>query len=119
MAPSAPSLLDLSPEEIPNILHAYSHRLKEAYEEGSISAPSVDAISAPSQVRPILDQIAGVVAGLPAQIKSLVEGPLTIPLTNTYERLLLITYLDDELLVSPRRLESSRSNKEMKRGGEK
>ncbi|GAQ78998.1 hypothetical protein KFL_000220290 [Klebsormidium nitens] len=82
------------------ILVEGNSRLKEAYEEGSISAPSVDAASAPSQVRPILDQIAGAVAGLPAQIKSLVEGPLTIPLTNTYERLLLITYLDDELLIA-------------------
>lgn len=42
----------------------------------------------------------GAVEGLPAQLKSLIQGPLTVPLTNMYERLLLITYLDDELLVS-------------------
>jgi hypothetical protein len=74
--------------------------LKESYEEGSISAPSVDATSAPSQVKPVLDQLVGAVEGLPAQLKSLIQGPLTVPLTNMYERLLLITYLDDELLVS-------------------
>ncbi|KAL3623789.1 putative plastid-lipid-associated protein 13, chloroplastic [Castilleja foliolosa] len=74
-------------------------RMKEEYIEGFLESPKVDEESIPQQLRGALNQAANTVQQLPVPIKDVMAGGLKIPIGGTFERLFLISYLDDEILI--------------------
>ncbi|XP_024518758.1 probable plastid-lipid-associated protein 13, chloroplastic [Selaginella moellendorffii] len=76
-------------------------RLKEQYVDGVIAPPLVKEGSIPTQVQGIYDQFVAAAHRLPESVKDSVSGGLKLPLGGglSYERLLLISYLDEEVLV--------------------
>jgi len=73
-------------------------RLKEEYVEGILSSPNVSEV--PSQLKSVYDQIVAAVERLPAAVKDVVSNGIKVPLTGSYERQLLISFLDEEMLVA-------------------
>ncbi|XP_076940514.1 putative plastid-lipid-associated protein 13, chloroplastic isoform X2 [Bidens hawaiensis] len=74
-------------------------RMKEEYTEGVLETPTVDEGSIPQQLKGILGQAANTMQQLPAPIKDAVSNGLTIPLNGAFQRLLMISYLDEEILI--------------------
>lgn len=74
-------------------------RLKEEYVEGVLASPSVLESDIPSQLKGAFGQLVAAVERLPNTVKEVLAGGVKVPLTGTYERLLLISYLDEEILV--------------------
>eukprot|EP00897_Mesotaenium_endlicherianum_P004086 jgi/Mesen1/3705/ME000202S02793 len=75
-------------------------RLKEEYVEGVLAPPSVRDGSMPSQVKALLDQLASATQSLPESLKEPFTGGLKLPLNGTFSRSLLVSYLDDEILIA-------------------
>ncbi|CAK9232840.1 unnamed protein product [Sphagnum jensenii] len=75
-------------------------RLKEEYVEGVLASPSVLESNIPSQLKGAFGQLVAAVERLPNTVKEVLAGGVKVPLTGTYERLLLISYLDEEILVA-------------------
>jgi hypothetical protein len=75
-------------------------RLKEEYVEGVVASPSVLESNIPSQLKGVYGQLVAAVDRLPNPVKEVLAGGVKVPLTGTYERLLLISYLDEEILVA-------------------
>lgn len=73
-------------------------RLKEEYVEGILSSPNVSEV--PSQLKGFYDQLVATVDRLPAAVKDVVNNGIKVPLTGRYERQILISYLDEEILVA-------------------
>lgn len=73
-------------------------RLKEEYVEGILSSPNVSEV--PSQLKSFYDQLVAAAERLPAAVKDVVSNGIKVPLTGSYERQLLISYLDEEILVA-------------------
>ncbi|KAG0630448.1 hypothetical protein M758_1G178600 [Ceratodon purpureus] len=73
-------------------------RLKEEYVEGNLSSPNV--IDVPSGLKGVYDQLVSTVERLPAAVKDVVSNGIRVPLTGSYERQLLISYLDEEIMVA-------------------
>ncbi|BBN09821.1 hypothetical protein MPTK1_4g22980 [Marchantia polymorpha subsp. ruderalis] len=74
-------------------------KLKEQYVEGLFAPPTVTEGNIPSQFKGIADQIASAVERLPSSVKEVINGGVKLPLTNTFSRELLISYLDEEVMV--------------------
>ncbi|KAI3694574.1 hypothetical protein L1987_77541 [Smallanthus sonchifolius] len=74
-------------------------RLKEEYSEGVLETPTVDQETIPQQLKSVLGQAANTMQQLPAPIKDVVSGGLTIPLNGVFQRLFMISYLDEEILI--------------------
>jgi hypothetical protein len=75
-------------------------RLKEEYVEGVLASPSVLESDIPSQLKGAYGQLVAAVQRLPNTVRDILAGGVKVPLTGTYERLLLISYLDEEILVA-------------------
>lgn len=74
-------------------------RMKEEYVEGVFEAPTVSEQAIPEQLKGALGQATGSLQQLPASIKDVVASGLKIPLSGTFQRLFIISYLDDEILI--------------------
>ncbi|MFS7943132.1 putative plastid-lipid-associated protein [Helianthus anomalus] len=74
-------------------------RMKEEYTQGVLETPTVDEETIPQQLKGVLGQAANTMQQLPAPIKDAVSGGFTIPLNGAFERLFMISYLDEEILI--------------------
>ncbi|KAG2298091.1 hypothetical protein Bca52824_034563 [Brassica carinata] len=75
-------------------------RMKEEYLEGMLESPTVIEEAVPEQLRGLLSQATTTLQQLPEPVKdTLANGP-RIPLGGSYQRFFMISYLDDEILVS-------------------
>ncbi|XP_078443188.1 putative plastid-lipid-associated protein 13, chloroplastic [Wolffia australiana] len=74
-------------------------RLKEEYLEGVLETPTVSDTSIPEQLRGPLGQAAGSLQQLPLPIRDALSSGLKIPLNGVYQRLFMISYLDEEILI--------------------
>ncbi|CAI0406673.1 unnamed protein product [Linum tenue] len=74
-------------------------RMKEEYIEGILETPKVIEEAVPEQLKGVLGQAISTVQQLPVPIRDLIAGGLRIPLTGTFQRLFLISYLDEEILI--------------------
>ncbi|BFI24897.1 hypothetical protein MPTK2_1g15970 [Marchantia polymorpha subsp. ruderalis] len=75
-------------------------RLKEEYVEGLISTPTVPEGTIPSQLKGVMEQFTAAVAQLPDNMKDIVSSGVKLPLNNTFSRELLVSYLDEEVMVA-------------------
>ncbi|KAL3688469.1 hypothetical protein R1sor_014778 [Riccia sorocarpa] len=74
-------------------------KLKEEYVEGIFTTPTVPEGTVPVQIKGLVDQIAAAVERLPIQVKEVISGGVKVPLGNTFSRELLISYLDEDMLI--------------------
>lgn len=74
-------------------------RMKEEYVEGFIESPSVIEEAVPEQLKSALGQAAGAVQQLPAVIKDVVSTGIRVPLSGTFQRMFMISYLDEEIFI--------------------
>lgn len=74
-------------------------RMKEEYVEGIFESPMVDEGAIPEQLKGAFDQAVSTVQQLPVPIKDLVASGLKVPLSGTFKRLFMISYLDEEILI--------------------
>ncbi|XP_028777619.1 probable plastid-lipid-associated protein 13, chloroplastic isoform X1 [Neltuma alba] len=74
-------------------------RLKEEYVEGILETPTVIEESVPEQLKGALGQAANAVQQLPVPIRDAITSGLKVPLGGSFQRLFMISYLDDEILI--------------------
>ncbi|KAM3288547.1 putative plastid-lipid-associated protein 13, chloroplastic [Capsicum chacoense] len=75
-------------------------RMKEEYVEGIFETPKVDENIVPEQLKGALDQAANTIQQLPVPIRDTVSRGLKIPLGEAFQRLIMISYLDEEILIA-------------------
>lgn len=74
-------------------------RMKEEYVEGILESPKVNEESMPEQLRGAFLQATNTLQQLPVSIRDTVAGGFKIPLGRTFDRLFMISYLDEEILI--------------------
>ncbi|CAL5352017.1 unnamed protein product [Camellia sinensis] len=74
-------------------------RMKEEYMEGVLELPTVDEETIPEQLRGAFGQAVSTVQQLPVSIRDVMASGLKVPLSGTFQRLFIISYLDDEILI--------------------
>ncbi|KAG9456682.1 hypothetical protein H6P81_001190 [Aristolochia fimbriata] len=74
-------------------------RMREEYVEGIIDIPTVSEGVIPEQLKGAFGQASETLQQLPAPIKEAVSNGVKIPLGGTYQRLFMISYLDEEILI--------------------
>ncbi|KAJ3688656.1 hypothetical protein LUZ61_017820 [Rhynchospora tenuis] len=74
-------------------------RMREEYSEALLETPSLSSESLPDQLKPALGQAAGALQQLPAQIRDPFSNGLRLPLNGSFQRLFMISYLDEEILI--------------------
>ncbi|KAL4312161.1 hypothetical protein GQ457_01G014180 [Hibiscus cannabinus] len=75
-------------------------RLKEQYVEGILESPSVVEETIPEQLKGVYSQSLTTIQQLPIPIKDAVASGLRIPSSGTFQRLFMISYLDEEILIT-------------------
>eukprot|EP00258_Populus_trichocarpa_P005462 XP_002308366.2 probable plastid-lipid-associated protein 13, chloroplastic isoform X4 [Populus trichocarpa] len=74
-------------------------RMKEEYVEGILETPTIIEETVPEQLKGAFGQAVHTVQQLPVPIRDSFSSGLKIPLTSTFQRLFMISYLDDEILI--------------------
>ncbi|XP_059668511.1 probable plastid-lipid-associated protein 13, chloroplastic [Cornus florida] len=74
-------------------------RMKEEYVEGVVESPKVYEETIPEQLRGAFGQAVSTVQQLPVPIRDAMASGLKIPLSGTFQRLFMISYLDEEILI--------------------
>ncbi|PWA41767.1 Plastid lipid-associated protein/fibrillin conserved domain-containing protein [Artemisia annua] len=74
-------------------------RMKEEYTEGVLETPTVNEETIPQQLKGALGQAVNTIQQLPSPVKDAVSGGLRIPLNGAFQRLFMISYLDEEILI--------------------
>lgn len=74
-------------------------RMKEESVEGLIEIPKISEETLPEQLKGLLGQTAGALQQLPSPIRDAVAEGLKLPLSGTFQRLFMISYLDEEILI--------------------
>ncbi|CAN4109275.1 unnamed protein product [Withania somnifera] len=74
-------------------------RMKEEYVEGTFETPKVNEDAVPERLRGALDQAVNSLQQLPEPIRDTVSRGLKIPLGEAFQRLIMISYLDEEILI--------------------
>ncbi|KAK1386695.1 putative plastid-lipid-associated protein 13, chloroplastic [Heracleum sosnowskyi] len=74
-------------------------RMKEEYAEGIFESPTIDESTIPEQLRGAFGQVATTMQQLPVPIRDVVTNGLKVPLSGSYQRLFMISYLDEEILI--------------------
>ncbi|KAI5671590.1 hypothetical protein M9H77_11954 [Catharanthus roseus] len=74
-------------------------RMKEEYVEGIFESPKINEEAVPEQLKGAFGQAVNTVQQLPAPIRDAVSSGLKIPLGGMYQRLFMISYLDEEILI--------------------
>ncbi|WOK95300.1 hypothetical protein Cni_G04007 [Canna indica] len=80
------------------IRDAFDNGLK-IHVEGILESPTVSFDVVPEQLKAALGQVIGAVQQLPATIRDAFDNGLKIPLSGTFERMFVISYLDEEILI--------------------
>ncbi|RZC25445.1 putative plastid-lipid-associated protein 13, chloroplastic isoform B [Glycine soja] len=75
-------------------------RMKEEYVEGVLVTPTIIEERVPEQLKGALGQAANALQQLPTPIWDPVASGLKVPLSGSFQRLFMISYLDEEILVS-------------------
>nr|DAD30011.1 TPA_asm: hypothetical protein HUJ06_031479 [Nelumbo nucifera] len=73
-------------------------RMKEEYIDGVLETPKVSEEAVPEQLKGAFSQVVSTMQQLPVPIKDLVANGLKVPLSGTFQRLFMISYLDEEIL---------------------
>ncbi|CAJ2673063.1 unnamed protein product [Trifolium pratense] len=74
-------------------------RLKEEYVEGILVSPTVLEDRVPDQLKGALGQAVNALQQLPAPLRDAIANGLKVPLTGSFQRLFMISYLDEEILI--------------------
>ncbi|OVA13060.1 Plastid lipid-associated protein/fibrillin conserved domain [Macleaya cordata] len=74
-------------------------RMKEEYVEGVFEMPTVSEEAVPEQLKEAFGQAVGTLQGLPVPIRDVMANGLKFPLSGTFQRLFMISYLDEEILI--------------------
>ncbi|GAB2266914.1 Probable plastid-lipid-associated protein 13, chloroplastic [Dionaea muscipula] len=74
-------------------------RVKEEYAEGTLESPNIIEEAVPEQVKSALAQASSAVQQLPIPFRDLLSNGLTVPLSGTFQRMFMISYLDEEILI--------------------
>lgn len=74
-------------------------RMKEEYVEGHFETPTISEEAIPAQLRGAFGQATDTLQQLPAPIKDTFANGLTVPLSGTFQRLFMFSYLDEEILI--------------------
>ncbi|XP_017412710.1 probable plastid-lipid-associated protein 13, chloroplastic isoform X1 [Vigna umbellata] len=74
-------------------------RMKEEYVEGGFVSPTIIEERVPEQLKGALGQAANAFQQLPAPIRDPVANGLKVPLSGSFQRLFMISYLDEEILI--------------------
>jgi hypothetical protein len=74
-------------------------RMKEEYAEGILESPIINESAIPQQLKSVIGQVVSTVQQLPGPVKDAVANGLRLPLNGSYQRLFMISYLDDEILI--------------------
>ncbi|KAF7003998.1 hypothetical protein CFC21_019261 [Triticum aestivum] len=74
-------------------------RMKEEYVEAFLETPKISEETLPEQLKGLLGQTAGALQQLPASIRDAVSEGVKLPLNGMYQRLFMISYLDEEILI--------------------
>ncbi|PON45331.1 Plastid lipid-associated protein/fibrillin conserved domain containing protein [Trema orientale] len=74
-------------------------RMKEEYAEGVFETPKVIEETVPEQLKGALGQAASTIQQLPVPVRDALIGGLKLPLSGSFQRLFMISYLDDEILI--------------------
>ncbi|CAN1133669.1 Probable plastid-lipid-associated protein 13, chloroplastic [Linum perenne] len=74
-------------------------RMKEEYVEGFLETPKVIEETLPEQLKGALGQAINTMQQLPVPIRDVIASGLRVPLAGTFQRLFLISYLDEEILI--------------------
>uniref|UniRef100_A0A0D9WAU9 Plastid lipid-associated protein/fibrillin conserved domain-containing protein n=1 Tax=Leersia perrieri TaxID=77586 RepID=A0A0D9WAU9_9ORYZ len=74
-------------------------RMKEEYVEGIIEIPRIREETLPDQLKGLIGQTAGALQQLPAPIRDAVSEGIKLPLNGMFQRLFMISYLDEEILI--------------------
>ncbi|KAJ0965030.1 hypothetical protein J5N97_026168 [Dioscorea zingiberensis] len=75
-------------------------RMKEEYIEGLLETPTVSEQAIPEQLKGAFGQATGTLQQLPASLRDAFTNGVTIPLSGTFQRLFMISYLDEEILIA-------------------
>ncbi|XP_058771320.1 probable plastid-lipid-associated protein 13, chloroplastic [Vicia villosa] len=74
-------------------------RMKEEYVEGTLVSPTVLEDRVPEQLKGALGQAVNVLQQLPAPLRDALSNGLKVPLSGSFQRLFMISYLDEEILI--------------------
>ncbi|KAG5052121.1 hypothetical protein JHK87_004319 [Glycine soja] len=74
-------------------------RMKEEYVEGVLVTPTIIEERVPEQLKGALGQAANALQQLPTPIRDPVASGLKVPLSGSFQRLFMISYLDEEILI--------------------
>ncbi|KAG1364213.1 hypothetical protein COCNU_11G010400 [Cocos nucifera] len=74
-------------------------RMKEEYVEGHFETPTVSEEAIPAQLRGAFGQAADARRQLPAPLRDTFANGLKLPLSGIFQRLFMISYLDEEILI--------------------
>ncbi|KAM7265801.1 hypothetical protein ACFE04_003484 [Oxalis oulophora] len=74
-------------------------RMKEEYSEAILESPKIVEETVPDQLQSVFSQAVNVVEKLPFPIKEGLTSGLKLPLSGLYQRLFMISYLDEEILI--------------------
>ncbi|CAM8933163.1 unnamed protein product [Rhodiola kirilowii] len=74
-------------------------RLKEEYDEVFLESPRVDEGIIPDQLKGAFGQAVSTLQQLPGPIRDAVSSGLTVPLNRSIQRMFMISYLDEEILI--------------------
>lgn len=74
-------------------------RMKEEYVEGIFESPTIVEETIPEQLKGAYSQALTTAQQLPVPIRDAVANGLRVPLSGTFQRLFMISYLDEEILI--------------------
>ncbi|CAK8570959.1 unnamed protein product [Lathyrus sativus] len=74
-------------------------RMKEEYVEGILVSPTVLEDRVPEQLKGALGQAVNVLQQLPIPLRDALSNGLKVPLSGSFQRLFMISYLDEEILI--------------------
>ncbi|XP_031503042.1 probable plastid-lipid-associated protein 13, chloroplastic [Nymphaea colorata] len=74
-------------------------RMSEEYTEGVIERPSIREEALPEQIKGAYEQALGALQQLPLPIRDFMSDGLKVPLGGTFQRMFMVSYLDEEILI--------------------
>ncbi|KAG9160345.1 hypothetical protein Leryth_008754 [Lithospermum erythrorhizon] len=74
-------------------------RMAEEYIEGTLEFPKIREETIPEQLKGAIERAVSTLQQLPAPIRDVMSNSLKVPLGGTYQRIFMISYLDEEILV--------------------
>ncbi|GLT96182.1 hypothetical protein SLE2022_138250 [Rubroshorea leprosula] len=74
-------------------------RMKEEYVEGHLESPTIVEERVPEQLKGPFNQAVATMQQVPVPVRDAVTSGLRFPLNGTFQRMFMISYLDEEILV--------------------